>query len=126
MSDPKCPLCGSLRNATDEWCGGNRCLNALNLYMAGKIQSAAPPYDGSGDAAARRGGRTMSTTEAREPEGPATDNDDLRHLVGLVSELVEWKHAAGPLCPERVGRAIFRLSVVCLRLSAGGARSAPW
>ena len=45
MSDPKCPLCGSRRNATDEWCGGNRCLNALNLYMKGKIQSAAPPYD---------------------------------------------------------------------------------
>ena len=43
--DPKCPLCGSRRNATDEWCGGNRCLNALNLYMAGKIQSAAAPYD---------------------------------------------------------------------------------
>ena len=45
MSDPKCPLCGSRRNATDEWCGGPRCLNALNLYMKGKIQSAQPPYD---------------------------------------------------------------------------------
>ena len=45
LSGPTCPLCGSRRNATDEWCGGNRCLNALSLYMAGKIQSAAPPYD---------------------------------------------------------------------------------
>ena len=46
MSNPKtCPVCGRRRTEPNRWCGGDRCLNAVRLYMAGKIQSAAPPYD---------------------------------------------------------------------------------
>ena len=40
-----CPVCGHRRTEPSRWCGGDRCLNAVRLYMAGKIQSAAPPYD---------------------------------------------------------------------------------